>query len=106
MDLKRSLRLNVGSRQFHLAFRIIGEIGPAASSAAHAPLVAALWPNADRTSKHITDCQIPMWSPLCARRRGYSALDWMTTYAHCAGCHSGGGPPGLHHQDLRPGEGL
>ena len=37
---------------------------------------------------------------LCARRRGHRtraavdrALDWMTTYARCAGCRSGGGPP-------------
>ena len=50
---------------------------------------------------------------LCARRRGHStraavyrALDWMTTYARCAGCRNGGGPPGLGHQALRPGKRL
>ena len=40
------------------------QLGPAASSAMHAPWAAALSPRAPAsTRKHIADCQIPMWSP-------------------------------------------
>lgn len=54
--------------------------------------------SASQTRKHITDCQIPMWSPFVPGGEAIDwaavdcALDWMTTYARCAGCHSGGGP--------------
>jgi hypothetical protein len=65
----------------------------------------ALAESAGRTRKHITDCQIPMWSPfvpggeaIVLGRLWTPALEWMTTYARCAGCQSGGGPPGLHPQ--------
>ncbi len=49
--------------------------------------------------KHITDCQIPMWSPFVPGGEAIDwaavdkALDWMTTYTRCAGCRNGGGPP-------------
>ena len=55
--------------------------------------------SAASTRKHITDCQIPAWSPFVP---GGEAIDWaavdraldlMTTYARCTGCRCGGGPP-------------
>ena len=55
--------------------------------------------SAGQTRKHISDCQIPMWSPFVPGGEAMDwaavdrALDWMTTYARCAGCRSGGGPP-------------
>ena len=55
--------------------------------------------SAGLTRKHITDCQIPMWSPFVPGGEAIDwasvdkALDWMTTYARCAGCRNGGGLP-------------
>ncbi len=55
--------------------------------------------SASQTRKHIYDCQIPAWSHLVPGGEAIDwaavdrALDWMTIYARCAGCHSGGGPP-------------
>jgi hypothetical protein len=46
--------------------------------------------SADQTRKHITDCQIPMWSPFVVGGEAIDwaavdrALEWMTTYARCA----------------------
>ncbi|MEI8003345.1 MAG: hypothetical protein WCG94_03320 [Methanothrix sp.] len=45
---------------------------------------------AARTRKHIVDCQIPMWSPVCPLRRMQERRR----------------PTRLHHQDLRSGEWL
>jgi hypothetical protein len=67
--------------------------------------------SAGRTRKHISDSQIPMWSPFVPGGEAIDwaaidrALDWMTTYARCAGCRSGGGPARAEPSGSAPGRG-
>jgi hypothetical protein len=55
--------------------------------------------SASRTRKHITECDIPNWAPFVPGGEAidWTAVDlglaWMETYARCAGCENGGGPP-------------
>lgn len=54
---------------------------------------------AGQTKKSIVDCQIPSWAPFVPGGEAIDwaavdrALTWMETYARCAGCENGGGPP-------------
>ena len=76
--------------------------------------LAAAWLRTARPAPASTSptARSPCGLPLCPAERPSTraavdrALDWMTTYARCAGCRSGGGPPGLRHQDLRAGKRL
>jgi len=79
---------------------IQGQFGPCGILCDACPLGSgAVAESAGQTRKHITDCQIPMWSPFVPGGEAIDwaavdkALDWMTTYARCAGCRNGGGPP-------------
>lgn len=76
------------------------QFGPCGILCGSCPLGSgAVAESAGLTRKHITDCQIPMWSPFVPGGEAIDwatvdrALDWMTTYARCAGCRNGGGPP-------------
>ena len=75
------------------------QLGPCGILCSTCPLGnGAVAESAGQTRKHITDCQIPMWSPFLPGGEAIDwaavdrALDWMTTYARCAGCQNGGGP--------------
>ena len=77
------------------------QFGPCGILCGSCPLGSgAVAESAGLTRKHITDCQIPMWSPFVPGGEAIDwaavdrALDWMTTYAR------------LRHQDLRPRAGL
>ena len=69
----------------------------------------ALADSAGQTRKHITDCQIPMWSPFVP---GGEAIDWAAVDKALDWLRPLRWMPEwrwaarLHHQDLRPGEGL
>ena len=76
------------------------QFGPCGILCSTCPLGSgAVADSAASTRKHITDCQIPSWSPFMPGGEAIDwaavdrALDWMTTYARCAGCRGGGGPP-------------
>ena len=79
---------------------IQNQFGPCGILCGSCPLGGgAVAKSAKQTRKHISDCQIPMWSPFVPGGEAIDwaavdkALDWMTTYARCAGCRNGGGPP-------------
>jgi len=79
---------------------IQSQLGPCGILCDTCPLGSgAVAESASQTRKHISDCQIPMWSPFVPGGEAIDwaavdrALDWMATYARCAGCWNGGGPP-------------
>ena len=76
------------------------QFGPCGILCGSCPLGSgAVAESAGLTRKHITDCQIPMWSPFVPGGEVIDwaavdrALDWMIVYSRCAGCRNGGGPP-------------
>ncbi len=93
------------SRRIHAVMNQSGNIiedqaGPCGIICAACPLGSgAVAKSASQTRKHITDCQIPMWSPFVPGGEAidWSAVDrgleWAEEYARCAGCSNGGGPP-------------
>ncbi len=77
------------------------QIGPCGIVCISCPLGSgAIAETAGRTREFIKDCQIPEWAPMVSEDGGKidwsqvdKGLEWMTKYAICAGCESGGGPP-------------
>jgi hypothetical protein len=77
------------------------QVGPCGIVCISCPLGSgAIAETAGRTKEFIKDCQIPKWAPMVSEDGGKidwsqvdKGLEWMTKYAICAGCESGGGPP-------------
>lgn len=77
------------------------QVGPCGIVCISCPLGSGtIAETADQTKKYIKDCQIPEWAPMVSEDGGNidwaqvdKGLEWMTKYAVCAGCESGGGPP-------------
>lgn len=81
--------------------KIEGQVGPCGIVCKSCPLGSGtIAETAGKTMEFINDCKIPEWAPFVSEEGGKVdwekvawGLEWMTKYAICAGCESGGGPP-------------
>jgi len=77
------------------------QVGPCGIVCISCPLGSgSIAETAGRTKEFIKDCKISEWAPMVSEDGGKidwsqvdKGLEWMTKYAICAGCESGGGPP-------------
>jgi hypothetical protein len=77
------------------------QVGPCGIVCISCPLGSGtIAETAGRTREFIKDCKISEWAPMVSEEGGkidwdqvVEGLEWMTKYAICAGCESGGGPP-------------
>ena len=77
------------------------QVGPCGIVCISCPLGSGtIAETAGRTREFIKDCKISEWAQMVSEDGGkidwdqvVEGLEWMTKYAICAGCESGGGPP-------------
>ena len=77
------------------------QVGPCGIVCISCPLGSGtIAETAIKTMEFIRSCKIPEWAPFVSEEGGKvdwekveEGLEWMTKYAICAGCESGGGPP-------------